>query len=316
MKQYHDLLRDILDNGRNKEDRTGAGTRSVFGRQMRFNLADGFPILTTKSVHWKSVVAELVWMLSGDTNSRTLERQGVTIWKEWADEYGDLGPIYSAQWRKWAGVGAQVALGLYEKDTYDQISILLHNLRERPFSRRHVVSAWNVADLPDESMSPQDNASEFRMALSPCHMAFQCNVEPLTPKEREPYAFGTAPVGRLSLHLYARSIDSFLGLPFNIASYALLTHMLAQQTNMIVGDLIISFGDLHLYQNHIHPDIVFAQLAREPMPLPRLQLAQRESIFDYTLVDCKLIGYNPYTLVDCKLIGYNPWPAIKAPISV
>lgn len=297
MKPYLDLLRDILDNGRTKSDRTGVGTRSVFGRMVRFDLSKGFPLLTTKAVHWKGVVAELLWFLSGSTDNKVLVDQGVNIWTPWATEDGQLGPIYGKQWR---------AFDAMDNDgtgwPLDQLSLLVDGLRFEPFSRRHVVTAWNPGDIPISSLSPQDNVSAGFACLAPCHMLFQVIVEPLTAEERIPYLReGAAPVGRLSLMMTQRSADCFIGVPFNIASYALLTHMLAAQANMVVGDLVISFGDLHLYQNHIHPDIVFAQLAREPKDLPRLELTPRPSLFDYRLEDCKLVGYNPHPAIKAKV---------------
>lgn len=299
MKLYLDLLRDILDNGHTKSDRTGVGTRSVFGRMIRFNLANGFPILTTKAVHWKSVVAELLWFISGSTDNKVLTDQGVNIWTPWATETGDLGPIYGAQWRSFMTVDSD-GTGW----PIDQLSKLVDELRFDPFSRRHVVTAWNPGDIPLSGMSPQQNVDAGFACLAPCHTMFQCIVEPLTAYEREPFVRSeSAPVGRLSMMMFQRSADNFIGVPFNIASYALLTHMLAAQSNTIVGELVIAFGDLHLYQNHIHPDIVFTQLAREPKVLPKLQLAKRESLFDYTLEDCKLIGYDPH-------------PQIKASVAV
>lgn len=290
MKVYLDLLRDILDNGRAKSDRTGVGTRSVFGRQIRFDLSHGFPLLTTKRVHFKGIVAELLWFLSGSTDNTELAGQGVNIWTPWAAPDGRLGPIYGHQWRYW-------------NDTdIDQIAELVDGINQNPFSRRHVVSAWNPEELPMEGTSPQENAAQDRMCLAPCHCLFHVVIEPLTAEERIAH-FEHNPVGRLSLSMYQRSCDSAIGLPYNIASYALLTHMLAQQTNMVVGDLVIFFGDLHLYQNHIHPDRVFLQLAREPMPLPKLRLVKASSIFDYQLKDVTLEGYNPH-------------PAIQFPIAV
>lgn len=299
MKTYLDLLRDILDNGRTKSDRTGVGARSVFGRLFRHDLSKGFPLLTTKAVHWRSVVAELLWFLSGSTNNNALVAQGVNIWTPWAVENGELGPIYGKQWRAFDAVTS-------DPDPWhiDQISGLIEDIRHEPFSRRHVVSAWNPADIPISSLSPQQNVESGFACLAPCHVLFQVIVEPLTADERAPFVRSDrAPVGRLSLMMFQRSADCFIGTPFNIASYALLTHMIAAQTNMVVGDLVIAFGDLHLYQNHIHPDIVFAQLAREPKSLPNLELAHRDSIFDYKMEDCVLSGYAPH-------------PTIKAPVAV
>ena len=279
MGPYLDLLRDVVDNGIDKPDRTGVGTRSVFGRQVRFDLGAGFPLVTTKRVHLKSVIHELLWFLSGSTDNQALKAQGVSIWDEWAAPDGDLGPIYGAQWRSWACPDGR---------TIDQLTELVETIRARPDSRRLVVSAWNPADLPDETISPQANVAVGRMALAPCHCLFQF------------YVAG----GRLSCHLYQRSADLFLGVPFNIASFALLTHMVAQQCDLGVGDFVHSFGDLHLYRNHLTQDIVFAQLARDPRPLPRLHLARRaSSLFDYRFEDVEILGYDPH-------------PAIRAPIAV
>ncbi|WP_295406333.1 thymidylate synthase [uncultured Thiocystis sp.] len=279
MRAYLDLLRDVVENGLDKSDRTGVGTRSVFGRQVRFDLREGFPLLTTKRMHTKSVIHELLWFLSGSTDNRRLNAQGVSIWDEWAAEDGSLGPIYGAQWRSWACPDGRMI---------DQLAELVATIRTRPDSRRLVVSAWNPADLPDETISPKDNARAGRMALAPCHCLFQF------------YVAG----GRLSCQLYQRSADLFIGVPFNIASYALLTHLIAQQCDLEVGEFIHSFGDLHLYRNHLTDAIVFEQLAREPRPLPTLRLAHRPaSLFDYR---CEAI----------EITGYDPHPAIRAPIAV
>ncbi|MFZ0791136.1 MAG: thymidylate synthase [Chromatiaceae bacterium] len=279
MGPYLDLLRDVVDNGIDKPDRTGVGTRSVFGRQVRLDLGAGFPLVTTKRVHLKSVIHELLWFLSGSTDNQALKAQGVSIWDEWAAPDGDLGPIYGAQWRSWACPDGR---------TIDQLAELVETIRSRPDSRRLVVSAWNPADLPNETISPQANVAVGRMALAPCHCLFQF------------YVAG----GRLSCQLYQRSADLFLGVPFNIASYALLTHLVAQQCDLGVGDFVHSFGDLHLYRNHLTQDIVFAQLARDPRPLPRLRLARRaSSLFDYRFEDVEILGYDPH-------------PAIRAPIAV
>ncbi|RNE88988.1 thymidylate synthase [Marichromatium sp. AB31] len=278
MRVYLDLLRDVIDNGHDRDDRTGVGTRSVFGRQVRFDLAAGFPLLTTKRVHLKSVVHELLWFLSGSTNAADLQRHGVSIWDEWAAPDGNLGPVYGAQWRSWpAPDGRRI----------DQLAELLEAIRERPHSRRLVVSAWNPADLPDEGLGPQDNVAAGRMALAPCHCLFQFQVAG----------------GRLSCQLYQRSADLFLGVPFNIASYALLTAMIAQQCDLEPGEFIHTFGDLHLYRNHLTDDIVHAQLAREPRALPRLRLQRAPSLFDYRYEDVVIEGYDPH-------------PVIRAPIAV
>lgn len=264
MKQYLTLLREILDNGVDKSDRTGTGTRSVFGYQMRFNLADGFPLLTTKKVHLKSIIHELLWFLKGDTNVRYLQENGVRIWNEWADENGDLGHIYGYQWRSWPD---------YRGGHIDQIKEVVETIKNNPDSRRIIVSAWNVADL--------DN-----MNLPPCHAFFQF------------YVAG----GRLSLQLYQRSADSFLGVPFNIASYALLLLMMAQVTGLEAGDFIHTLGDAHIYNNHFEQ--VNLQLQRTPRPLPRMVLnPDVKDIFGFRYEDF-------------RLEGYDPWPAIKGKVSV
>ncbi|WP_166268543.1 thymidylate synthase [Marinobacter caseinilyticus] len=279
MKAYLDLMRDVVDNGTDRGDRTGVGTRSVFGRQIRFNLADGFPLVTTKKVHVRSIIYELLWFLNGSTDNRWLQERKVKIWNEWALEDGDLGPIYGKQWRSW-----QCPNG----DVVDQISEVIRQIRTKPMSRRLIVSAWNPAELPDESMSPQANVENGKMALAPCHCLFQFYVAK----------------GRLSCQLYQRSADLFLGVPFNIASYSLLTHMIAQQCDLEVGEFVHTFGDCHLYQNHLTDDIVFEQLNRSPRALPKLAIQRKpESIFDYTLEDFVFEGYEPYL-------------AIKAPIAI
>ncbi|GAA4101905.1 thymidylate synthase [Zhongshania borealis] len=279
MQQYLDLLRDVRDNGTDKGDRTGVGTRSVFGRQLRFDLQQGFPLLTTKKVHLRSIICELVWFLQGSCDNGWLQDRGVSIWNEWALEDGDLGPIYGKQWRSWA---------CPDGSTIDQISEVIDMIRRKPDSRRLLVSAWNPADLPDESLSPQENVRRGRAALPPCHTLFQFYVAE----------------GRLSCQLYQRSADLFLGVPFNIASYALLTHMIAQQCDLEVGDFVHTFGDCHLYQNHLTNDIVEEQLRRSPRALPKLHIKRRpESVFDYSFDDFEFAGYEPY-------------PAIKAPIAI
>jgi len=279
MHQYLELLRDVVDNGRDKADRTGVGTRSVFGRQVRFDLNAGFPLVTTKRIHTKSVVAELLWFLSGSTDNRELNALGARIWDEWATDDGRLGPIYGAQWRRWASP---------QGGSVDQISQVLEMIKRDPDSRRLVVTAWNPSDLPESGRSPQANAAAGRMALAPCHCLFQFYVQDAA----------------LSCQLYQRSADLFLGVPFNIASYALLTHMLAQQVDLGVGELVHSFGDLHLYQNHLTEAIVFEQLRREPRPLPRLLIRRRPpTLFDYQLDDFSFQGYDPH-------------PPIRAPIAV
>jgi len=260
---YEDLLRLVMATGTPKSDRTGTGTRSVFGHQMRFDLSAGFPLVTTKRVHLRSVAYELLWFLRGESNVQWLRDHGVTIWDEWADADGELGPVYGVQWRSWPTPdGGHV----------DQIAQLVENLQRHPDSRRHIVSAWNVADIPS-------------MALAPCHAFFQFYVAD----------------GRLSCQIYQRSADLFLGVPFNIASYALLTHMVAQQTGHEVGDLVWTGGDCHVYDNHV--DQVTEQLSREPFPLPTLQLRKAASIFDYTFEDIEVVGYQHH-------------PGIKAPVAV
>ena len=255
MKQYLDLLDEVLREGTVKEDRTGTGTLSVFGRQLRFDLDQGFPLLTTKQLHLKSIIHELLWFLSGDTNVRYLQEHGVRIWNEWADERGDLGHVYGYQWRSWPD---------YDGGSIDQIATIVDDIRRTPDSRRLIVSAWNVADLP-------------RMNLPPCHLLFQFYVAD----------------GRLSLQLYQRSADLFLGVPFNIASYALLLQMTAQVTGLRPGDFILTLGDAHIYRNHL--DQVRLQLSRTPRPLPRMELnPARSSLFDFRYDDFRLVGYDPY----------------------
>lgn len=255
MKQYHELLQHILDNGVKKEDRTGTGTISTFGYQMRFNLAEGFPVITTKKLHLKSIIHELLWFLNGDTNAKYLQDNGVRIWNEWADEDGNLGHIYGYQWRSWPD---------YQGGNIDQIAKAVDDIKNNPDSRRIIVSAWNVGDLPN-------------MNLPPCHAFFQFYVAN----------------GKLSCQLYQRSADSFLGVPFNIASYALLTMMMAQVTGLEVGDFVHTFGDLHIYTNHIEQ--VKLQLSREPYPLPTMKInPDVKSIFDFKYEDFELVGYEAH----------------------
>ena len=268
MKQYLDLLQDILDNGTRKGDRTGTGTLSVFGRQYRHDLSRGFPLLTTKKLHLKSIINELIWFLSGDTNTRWLKENGVSIWDEWATPEGDLGPLYGAQWTAWP---------TRDGGSINQIDYVVDCLRNNPDSRRILFHGWNVEYLPDEGISPQDNVRAGRMALPPCHLLYQF------------YVAG----GRLSAQLYIRSSDSFLGLPYNTASLAALTMMLAQQCDLEPGEIIITTGDSHLYSNHLEQ--VREQLSRAPRPLPRLNILRRpESIYDYQFEDFELVAYDPH----------------------
>lgn len=277
MKQYLDLMRHVKEQGVQKGDRTGTGTVSVFGYQMRFNLAEGFPLVTTKKCHLKSIIHELLWFLKGETNTRYLTENGVKIWNEWADEKGDLGPVYGYQWRNWPAPDGQ---------HIDQISEVVELLKNKPNSRRIIVSAWNVADLPDESISPQDNVKQGRMALAPCHAFFQFYVAD----------------GKLSCQLYQRSADIFLGVPFNIASYALLTMMVAQVCDLELGDFVHTLGDAHLYSNHLEQ--ADEQLSRKPYTLPKMKInPQIKSIFDFSFDDFELIDYQSH-------------PHIKAPISI
>ncbi len=277
MKTYLQLLQDILDKGSRKDDRTGTGTISLFGYQMRFDLAKGFPCVTTKKLHLRSIIHELLWFLKGKTNIAYLNENGVSIWDEWADENGDLGPVYGAQWRNWqAPDGRHI----------DQVALLLDDLRSRPDSRRHIISAWNPAVLPDETRSPQENARAGLQALPPCHMMFQFHVVN----------------GKLSCQMYQRSADVFLGVPFNIASYALLTMMMAQVLDLKPGDFILSLGDVHIYLNHLEQ--VKTQLSREPFPLPVMQInPERKDLFGFVYEDFELQNYQCHA-------------GIKAPISV
>ena len=277
MQQYLDLLRDIRDNGVDRGDRTGTDTRSVFGRQLRFDLAEGFPILTTKKVHFKSVVNELIWFLNGDTNTQWLRENGVSIWDEWATGAGDLGPLYGAQWVSWP---------TRDGKTINQIDYVIDCLKHRPESRRILFHAWNVEYLPDETMSPQENVEAGRMALPPCHLLYQFYVAN----------------GKLSAMLYIRSSDAFLGLPFNIASVSLLVHMLCQQVGLAPGEVVVTMGDCHLYSNHAEQ--VETQLARQPKGRPALEIVRKpDSVYGYCFEDF-------------VLKGYDPEPNISAPVAI
>jgi thymidylate synthase len=277
MKQYLDLMRMLLEQGTEKSDRTGTGTRSLFGHQMRFDLSQGFPLVTTKKLHLKSIIHELLWFLKGETNIAYLKDNGVRIWDEWATEDGELGPVYGRQWRAWPTPDGRHV---------DQIRQVVEQIRTRPDSMRLIVSAWNVADLPDEGVSPRDNARVGRMALAPCHTFFQFYVAD----------------GRLSCQLYQRSADVFLGVPFNIASYALLTLMMAQVTGLRPGDFVHTFGDVHLYVNHLEQ--AREQLSRAPFPLPEMCLnPEVKSLFDFRFEDFTLKGYQTH-------------PHIKAPVAI
>lgn len=277
MQQYHDLMRHVLESGHQKSDRTGTGTLSVFGYQMRFDLSQGFPLVTTKKCHLRSIIHELLWFLKGETNIRYLQANGVSIWDEWATEDGELGPVYGAQWRSWQAPNGEVI---------DQIAELVHAIKTTPDSRRLIVSAWNPAVLPDTQFSPKANAAAGKQALPPCHTLFQFYVND----------------GKLSCQLYQRSADIFLGVPFNIASYALLTMMVAQVCDLVPGDFIHTFGDAHLYLNHL--DQVKLQLSREPYPLPTMRL-------NPAVNDLFSFSYD-----DFELVNYQAHPAIKAPIAI
>lgn len=276
-QQYLGLLKDILANGVRRGDRTGTGTLSVFGRMYRHDLREGFPLITTKKLHVKSIVHELLWFLQGGTNTKYLKDHGVSIWDEWATDTGDLGPLYGAQWRAWPGKDGQ---------PIDQVAALIDGIRRNPNSRRHIINAWNVAYLPDEGQKPQENVLGGRMALAPCHVMYQFYVAE----------------GRLSCMLTQRSADVLLGVPYNAASVALLTHMVAQQCDLEPAEIIHSFGDLHLYLNHTEQAKL--QLTREPRTPPRLRLKRRPN---------SILHYN---YEDFELIGYEPHPHIPAPIAV
>ena len=277
MKMYHDLLADVLENGVEKGDRTGTGTLSVFGRQFRHNLEDGFPLLTTKKLHFKSIINEMIWFLNGDTNTKWLKEHGVSIWDEWATEDGDLGPIYGKQWTAWP---------TQDGKAINQIDYVVHTLKTNPNSRRILFHGWNVEYLPDESVSPQENARNGKMALPPCHLLYQFYVAN----------------NKLSAHLYIRSSDLLLGNPYNLAGVSFLTHMLAQQCDLGVGEVVVTMGDAHIYLNHIEQ--VKLQLTREPRPLPKLVFKRKpESIYDYKFEDFEIVGYDPH-------------PHIPAPVSI
>ena len=277
MKQYLDLVQHVLENGNQKGDRTGTGTKSVFGYQMRFDLNEGFPMVTTKKLHLKSIIYELLWFLKGDTNIEYLQENGVKIWDAWADENGNLGPVYGHQWRNW------------NSEEIDQISELIKELKTNPNSRRMLVSAWNPSVLPDNSKSFSENVANNKAALPPCHAFFQFYVSaPDLSKGEEK--------GKLSCQLYQRSADIFLGVPFNIASYALLTMMIAQVCELKVGEFIHTFGDAHIYNNHFEQ--LELQLTREPKPLPKMILNPAiKNIFDFTFEDFTLEGYEPHALI-------------------
>ncbi len=277
MQAYLDLMRYVRDHGVEKSDRTGTGTKSIFGYQMRFDLAKGFPLVTTKKCHLKSIIHELLWFIKGESNIAYLKTHGVKIWDAWATEEGELGPIYGVQWRNWPAGNGQ---------TIDQLAQLIDDLKNNPDSRRHIITAWNPAVLPDPSISPQENAKQGKQALPPCHTLFQFYVLD----------------GKLSCQLYQRSADIFLGVPFNIASYALFTMMIAQVCDLALGDFVHTFGDAHLYLNHLEQ--VDEQLTREPLPLPTMVINPKiDNIFDFTFEDFELQNYQSH-------------PHIKAPISV
>ena len=273
MKQYIDLVNTVLENGAEKGDRTGTGTKSIFGYQMRFNLSEGFPLLTTKKIHIKSVIHELLWFIKGETNIKYLSDNGVRIWNEWADKNGNLGPVYGYQWRNW------------NNENIDQLSDVINTLKTYPNSRRMLISAWNPSVLPDTSKSFSENVANGKAALPPCHSFFQFYVAN----------------NKLSCQLYQRSADVFLGVPYNIASYALLTYMIASVTDLEVGDFVHSLGDTHIYLNHLVQ--VDEQLSREPHQLPKIEINKKDNLFDYNFEDFKLIDYNSH-------------PFISAPIAV
>jgi len=317
MQQYKELLQDILENGDSSDDRTGVGTTSVFGRQIRFNLKDGFPLLTAKHTSFKMIATELLWMLSGDTNVKALNDQGNKIWNEWATESGELGPVYGKQWRAWHNDrdGCEV----------DQIANVIESLKSNPKSRRHIVSAWNVNYLPDERTSPSMSAYIGFMALPPCHLLFQFNARKLSASERRKLIpKGTVfsqsivtdkewhraldlngiPSYELSCQLYQRSADMFLGVPYNIASYALLTHMVAQLTNMTVGDFVHTFGDAHIYNSHLEKVEELLSRDFDKYDLPKLNIVGKHD------------GIDDFTLDSFEVVSYQSQPSIKAPIAV
>ncbi|MGZ8172980.1 MAG: thymidylate synthase [Methylobacter sp.] len=343
MKNYYDLLQDVLESGDQSDDRTGVGTLSLFGRQLRFDLNEGFPLLPGKFTSFKGVAAELLWFLSGSTNNEDLRRLNdndrPTIWKEWQDENGDLGPIYGQQWRSWPAEYI-VHDGAIAISYIDQMSQLIKGLKDKPFSRRHLVSAWNVADLPDESVSPQKNVKNGKMALAPCHCLFQFHVREIPPRDRaimmndrfdkdfltswetevcychestieeidakyiQAMDAANIPKYALSCQLYQRSADLFLGVPYNIASYALLTHMIAEVTNMSVGELIISFGDVHIYLNHVEQakELLSRDLSKYPLST--------------LCIKNKIASIDDFKLDDLKIVGYKSHPAIKAEVAI
>jgi thymidylate synthase len=277
MQAYLELMKHVRDHGVEKSDRTGTGTKSIFGHQMRFDLAKGFPLVTTKKCHLKSIIHELLWFIKGESNIAYLKEHGVKIWDDWATDEGELGPVYGVQWRNWpAGNG----------ETIDQLAQLINDLKHNPDSRRHIITAWNPAVLPDTSISPKENAAVGKQALPPCHTLFQFYVLD----------------GKLSCQLYQRSADIFLGVPFNIASYALFTMMIAQVCDLALGDFVHTFGDAHLYLNHLEQ--VDEQLAREPLPLPEMK------------INPNVKDINDFCFEDFELINYQAHPHIKAPISV
>jgi thymidylate synthase len=331
MEQYHDLLEDILENGRLKGDRTGTGTISVFGRQLRFDLRKGFPLLTTKEVNFNSIKAELLWFLAGDTNTKFLKENKCNIWNAWATETGDLGPIYGKQWREW--ISSSWPDGSYTPKTIDQIAEVINLLKTKPDSRRIIVSAWNPAYLPDESVSPQENVLNGKMSLAACHTMFQFYSVEMTSEEKCNYLHSIYPEAYeelvsedtvekdyenvekyfeeynlpsryLSCQLYQRSADVFLGVPYNIASYALLTHMIARCVNMVPYEFVHTFGDCHAYTNHFGQ--IEEQLSRsyDMYTLPRLRL------------NPNIENINAFKMEDIEVIGYESYPAIKAPIAV